>query len=184
MGCRPEYYAEATRAIKEVAGNDMWVLFETNGYALTPHNLTLLKDGGVDAFWLDIKASDPKIYKKLCGTSNQTVLDAIALSYEAGFVLEILTLYIPKWVETDQHTTIAQLVADTDPTIPTTLLAFFPSYKLSQVRPPTIHEMVESAQAMQQQGLVNLRLGNLGVFVKTRQDYEYLTNHLPDVALG
>ncbi len=184
LGCRPEYYAEAARAIKEEAGNDMWVLFETNGYSLTKSNLRILKDGGVDAFWLDIKASDPKIYKTLCGTSNQTVLESIPLSHEAGFTLEILTLYIPKWVETDQHTTIAQLIVETDPTIPTTLLAFFPTYQLSHARPPVLQEMIQSAQAMQDQGLTNLRLGNIGVFVKTQENYEYLASHLSDVSIG
>jgi len=184
LGCRPEYYAEAAHAIKEAAGHNMWVLFETNGYALTEHNLAILKEGGVDAFWLDIKAFDSKTYKKLCGTSNQTVLDSISLSYDAGFILEILTLYIPGWVETDQYTAIAQLIAETDPTIPTTLLAFFPSYQLSHVRPPSVQQMVLSAQAMQQQGLTNLRLGNLGVFLNAQKDYEYLASHLSDVFLG
>ena len=162
----------------------MWVLFETNGYALTEPNLAILKEGGVDAFWLDIKAFDPKIYRNLCGTPNTTVLDSISLSYDAGFVLEILTLFIPGWVETDQHTAIAQLIAETDPTIPTTLLAFFPTYHLSHTQPPSLQEMIQSAQAMQQQGLTNLRLGNIGVFVKTQHDYEYLTTHLPNVSIG
>ncbi len=184
LGCHPEYYAEAAHAIKTAAGNNMWVLFETNGYALTQPNLQILKDGGVDAFWLDIKAHNPKIYKKLCGTSNKTVLDSISLSHDAGFVLEILTLYIPGWVETDQHTAIAQLIAETDPTIPTTLLAFFPTYHLSHEKPPSLQEIVQSAQAMQQQGLTNLRLGNIGVFVKTQYDYEFLTTNLTDISIG
>ncbi len=184
LGCRPEYYAEAAHAIKETAGQNMWVLFETNGYALTKDNLDILKEGSVDAFWLDIKAHDPKIYKQLCGTSNQTVLESVSLSHDAGFVLEILTLYIPGWVETDQHTAIAQLIAETDPTIPTTLLAFFPTYKLSQTRPPTLQEMIQSAQAMQQQGLTNLRLGNIGVFVHRQQDYDTLCSELNDINIG
>ena len=141
LSCRPEYYAEAAHAIKDAAGQNMWVLLETNGYALTDHNLDILKDGGIDAFWLDIKAYDHKIYRKLCGTSNKTVLESVPLSYEAGFVLELLTLYIPGWVETDQHIAIARHIADTNPSIPTTLLAFFPTYKLSEVRPPTLEEM-------------------------------------------
>jgi pyruvate-formate lyase-activating enzyme len=184
LGCRPEYYAEAARAIKEEAGHNMWVLFETNGYALTELNLAILKEGGVDAFWLDIKAFDPKTYKNLCGTPNQTVLNSISLSYDAGFVLEILTLYIPGWVEIDQHAAIAQLIAETDPAIPTTLLAFFPTYHLSHAQSPSLQEMIQSAQAMQQQGLTNLRLGNISVFVKTQHDYEYLTTHLPDISIG
>lgn len=184
LTCRPEYYAEAAHAIKKAAGHDMWVLLETNGYALTKPNLDILKNGGLDAFWLDIKAFDPKIYKKLCGTSNQTVLESVHLSHDEGFVLEILTLYIPGWVGTDQHTAIAQLIADTDPNIPTTLLAFFPSYKLSDIRPPSLQEMIQSVQAMQNQGLKNLRLGNVGVFVKTQKDYELLTCQLDGVSIG
>jgi pyruvate formate lyase activating enzyme len=162
----------------------MCVLLETNGYALTNHNLDILKEGGIDAFWLDIKAYDPKIYKKLCGTSNKTVLESVPLSYEAGFVLELLTLYIPGWVETDQHIAIAQHIAETDPSIPTTLLAFFPTYQLSEVRPPTLEEMMQSAQAMLQQGLTNLRLGNIGVFVKSQQDYDTLSSKLDNVHIG
>ncbi len=184
LACRPEYYAEAASAIKEAAGHDMWVLLETNGYALTKPNLDILKNGGLDAFWLDIKAFDPKIYKKLCGTSNKTVLESVHLTYDAGFVLEILTLYIPGWVGSDQHAAIAQLIADTDPNIPTTLLGFFPSYKLSKTRPPSLQEMIQSVQSMQNQGLKNLSLGNLGVFVKTQQDYEILTSQLTGVSIG
>ncbi len=184
LACQPNYYAEAAHAIKEEAGQNMWVLLETNGYALTNHNLGILKDGGIDSFWLDIKAYDPKIYKNLCGTSNQTVLESIQLSYDAGFVLELLTLYIPGWVETDQHTAIAQHIANTDPSIPTTLLAFFPTYLLSQVHPPTLQEMMQSAQAMQQQGLTNLRLGNIGVFIKTQHDYDTLHSELDKVHIG
>lgn len=184
LGCHPEYYAEAAQRIKAEAGKDMWVLFETNGYTLTPQNLETLQQGGVDAFWLDIKAYDPKVYKRLCGTSNETVLRSVGLSIEAGFVLEVLTLYIPGWVETDQHTAIARHIAQVDPTIPTTLLAFFPTYKLSNNRPPTLHEMIKSAHAMQAAGLTQLRLGNLGVFARTSKDYEILTNRLDDIALG
>jgi pyruvate-formate lyase-activating enzyme len=184
LACQPDYYAEAAQTIKEAAGQNMWVLLETNGYALTTHNLDILKDGGIDAFWLDIKAYDPQIYKKLCGTSNKTVLESIQLSYDADFVLEILTLYIPGWVETDQHTAIAQLIAQTNPSIPTTLLAFFPTYQLSQARPPSLNEMIQSAHAMQEQGLTNLRLGNIGVFVKNQQDYETLKLQLDEIHIG
>lgn len=66
LACNPEFYAESAKEIKEL-GFDLWVLFETNGHGLTPENLDLLKESGVDAFWLDIKAYDREIHKKLTG---------------------------------------------------------------------------------------------------------------------
>jgi len=184
LACHPEYYAQAATRIKEEAGSNLWVLLETNGYALTPANLETMRQGGVDALWLDIKAYDPKTYRKLCGTDNRTVLEAVPKSLDAGFTLEVLTLYIPGWVETDQHAAIARHIASYDPHIPTTLLAFFPAHKLSRTRPPTLQEMVRSCRAMQEAGLTHLRLGNLGVFAKTSQDLETLTDQLPGVAIG
>ena len=79
LTCRPEFYAQAAAKIKKATDNEMWVLIETNGYALTKKNLEILKDGGVDSYWLDIKAYDRKTYQKLCGTPNSTVLSALSL---------------------------------------------------------------------------------------------------------
>ncbi len=168
--CQPEYYAEVSEKIKEATDGNLWVLIETNGYALTHKNLEVLKAGQVDSYWLDIKAFDNKVYKKLCGTSNKTVLESVAHIIELGFTLEVLTLFIPGYVETNQHEQIAQLVVDIDTTIPMTLLAFFPSYKLSNIRSPTFEEMMASHAAMIGRGIRNLRLGNLGVFARTPEE--------------
>ena len=64
---------------------------------------------------------------------------------------------------------IASRPADINPAIPTTLLAFFPSYQLLDHRPPTYNEMLASYQVMKDQGLENMRLGNIGVFAKTEE---------------
>ena len=178
--CKPEFYVEATQKIKEVNSN-LWVLLETNGYGLTPQNLETYAQGGVDAFWLDIKAFSEEIYRKLCGTTNQPILASVPQIIDLGFTLEILTLFIPGLVETDEHLQIARLIAEVDPTIPTTLLAFFPCYELTEAqgyRGPKTEEMVRSFLAMQGEGLVNLRLGNLGVFLQTDQDASYLVENL------
>lgn len=169
--CRPEFYIEATEKIKEVS-MDFWVLLETNGYGLTPKNLDAYAEGGVDAFWLDIKAFTEETYRKLCGTTNDHVLSSVERIVNHGFTLEILTLFIPGLVEIDEHIRIAELIAKTDPDIPTTLLAFFPCYKLlaPDYRSPTAQEMINSYVAMQEAGLNNIRMGNFGVFVKSDQD--------------
>ncbi|MCG3220490.1 MAG: radical SAM protein, partial [Candidatus Heimdallarchaeota archaeon] len=160
--------------------DDFWILLETNGYGLTPQNLEAYAAGGVDAFWLDIKAYSEDIYRELCGTSNEQILDSVQRIIDLGFTLEILTLYIPFFVETDEHEKIAELIVNIDPSIPITLLAFFPSYKLSSplYRAPMVSEMVRSFKKMKEVGVKNLRIGNLGVFVKEREDLEYMESNL------
>lgn len=180
--CQADYYAEAAEKIKDAC--NVWVLIETNGYGLTDENLEVLKAGGVDSFWLDIKAYDERVYHKLCGTTNSHILTSIQRAVDAGFVLEVLMLFIPTWVETDQHQKIAELIAETDPSIPTTLLAFFPEYKLKKVRSPTLQEIVQSFLVMKEAGLKNIRLGNVGVFARTERDLDFLVNLFGEKAIS
>ena len=181
--CCADFYAEATMKIKERCEN-MWVLIETNGYGLTPKNLDLLRDAGVDSFWLDIKAYDEDVYRRLCGTTNRWILKAPEWILERGFVLEVLTLYIPNWVEVDQIVKIAKLIADLDSDIPFTILAFFPAYKLSHLRTPTLMEMVKAYFAVKDVGLKNVKIGNCGVFARTKEDWETLLALVGRDAIG
>lgn len=175
ISCHPAFYAQTATKIKQSSQNRLWVLLETNGYALTRKNLLVLKEGGIDAFWLDIKAFNKQAYQKLCGVpSNTTVLGSLDLMKDLEFIVEVLTLYIPDIVESDQHKQIAKLISEIDPKIPTTLLAFFPSYQLNKHRSPTFKEMLKSYFIMKGEGLINLRLGNIGIFAKTPEEREIL----------
>lgn len=168
--CRPEFYEECTKLIKKEI-DDIWVLIETNGYGLTPENLERLRESGVDSFWLDIKAFDDEIHKKLTGVSNKNILELPYLLKDNDFVFEVLTLYIPGMVEKDQILKIANILRDVDRDIPFTILAFFPSYKLSNLRSPTLYEMI-AAYFSVKPVLNNVRLGNIGTFVNTIEEYE------------
>ena len=177
--CQPDFYVEAAQKIKQHS-NDLWVLLETNGYGLTKQNLDTFAKGSIDSFWLDIKAYSRDVYKRLCGTENAHILESVEEIISREFSLEILTLYIPGLVETDEHVKIAKLIADVDSSIPTTLLAFFPCYKLDvpEYRPPTLEEMATSYIAMKNEGVENLRLGNLGIFIQNDNDMELLHDML------
>lgn len=181
--CQADFYADAAEKIKDTCSN-MWVLIETNGYGLTPGNLDVLASGGVDSFWLDIKAYDEEVYRRLCGTTNKWILEAPERIVDRGFVLEVLTLYIPGWVETSQIVRIAELVRDVDPEIPFTILAFFPAYKLSGARSPKLLEMVDAYFAVKKAGLRKVKLGNCGVFARTQKDWDTLTALVGPEAIG
>ncbi len=86
--------------------------------------------------------------------------------------LEVLSLFIPNWVETDQISKIAQLLARVDDKIPFTILAFFGEYKMKDVPSPNLKQMLDSCNSAREAGLKNVRLGNIGIFVKTEEDYK------------
>lgn len=158
LTCCPEFYAKCTRLIKKQT--DLYVLIETNGFGLTPKNLDILKKAGVDSFRLNMKAFKDTIHKMLTGVSNKFILELPWEIKHMGFVLEVSTLYIPSWVEIDQIEHIAQLLVEVDPRIPFTLLASFPSYKMTE-RSPTYDEMVCAYEVVRNTGLKNVRMGNL-----------------------
>ncbi|MFX0058487.1 MAG: radical SAM protein [Candidatus Hodarchaeota archaeon] len=169
IACQAEFYAEVTRKIKK-RSKSLWILLETNGFGLTPKNLDLLQRSGLDSYWLDIKAFDFDIYKKLCGTSNKTVLNSPKEILKRNFILEILTVFIPNIVEIDQFIKIAELIMELDENIPFHILAFFPQYKLMDCRTPTLTEIIDTFKAVKDVGLKRIKVGNVGIF--TKNDHE------------
>lgn len=183
IACRADFYAQATEKIKTRCWN-MWVLLETNGYGLIPENLDILAQAGLDAFWLDIKAYDEALYRKLCGTTNEWILKAPAEILKRGFTLEVLTLFIPGWVETDQIKRIANLIGQLDENIPFTILAFFPAFLMVDVPRPTLPQMLEAYNAVREVGLKKVKLGNCAVFARTEEDWDRLLATVGQTGIG
>ncbi|MCP2604902.1 radical SAM protein [Candidatus Aminicenantes bacterium AH-873-B07] len=181
--CFVDFYCQTTEEIKKKCKN-MWVLIETNGYGLTPENLDKLKDSGVDSFWLDIKAYNKEIYRKLCGTTNEWILKTPSEILKRDFVLEVLTLFIPGWVEDDQILKISELLFELNPNIPLTILAFFPAYKMENIKSPNLSDMIRIYKKVKEIGLENVKLGNCGVFIKTAQDWDFLLKEIGIKGVG
>ena len=74
---------------------------------------------------------------------------------------------------------IAKIIADIDENVPFTILAYFPEYKLN-ARSPTLMEMVKAYMAVEDVGLKNVKLGNIGVFARTEEDIDLLIGLLGD----
>ena len=53
-------------------------------------------------------------------------------------------------------------------------IAFFPEYQLKDVRSPSLKQMLETYDRVKDLGLENVRLGNIGIFVRTEEDLELL----------
>ncbi len=177
LTCCPDFYAHCAELIK--THSQLWILIETNGYGLTAGNLDILQRHGVDAFWLDIKAWDDQTHHWLTGCTNQQILGLPAEILGRNFVLEVLSLYIPQVVETDQLDKIARHLAAIDTSIPFTILAFFPAHRMQRYRAPNTYEMIAAYHGAKAAGLRNVRLGNTGVFVQTEEDLDLLNRNVP-----
>lgn len=176
LSCRPDFYAQCAELIKD--NTDLWLLIETNGYGLTPDNLDMLRDSGADSFWLDIKAEDSERHQWLTGCDNQWILQLPEEMLKRNFVVEVLSLYIPELVEAEELGRIAGRLAAVDPSIPFTILAFFPEYKMKDFQTPTVENIVRAYENAKAAGLTSIRLGNLGVFAKAVEDYRYLEKYV------
>jgi pyruvate-formate lyase-activating enzyme len=175
LTCCPEFYVQCATLIK--SETRLWTLIETNGYGLTPQNLDLLKEGGVDSLSLDLKAFDETDHKWLTGCFNRNILRLPEEIVKRGFVLEVQSLYIPNLVEMPQLRKIARLICDVSPEIPFTLRAFSPEYQMRRYKAPRASEVAEAFQEIKAVGLRNVRLGNAGVFASTEEE-QYLLKEL------
>ena len=176
LTCCPEFYGEFASLIH--THTQLRVLIETNGLGLTRQHLDYFQDSSVDAFWLDIKAYDVNKHKWLTGCSNQHILKLPEEILERDFTLEVLSLYIPGLVESDELESIALGLKEVDASIPFTILAFFPEYRMKDFKRPTVQEIIETYQRVKDVGLKNIRLGNIGIFVRTEEDQEYFLSHV------
>ena len=60
--------------------------------------------------------------------------------------------------------------ASADEAVPLTILAFFPQYRMTSFRSPTTDEMLDAYAAARDAGLRNVRVGNIGVFARSREE--------------
>lgn len=105
--------------------------FVSNGNA-TPEVLEFLKPF-VSLYKVDLKGFQEKSYREL-GCKLSTVLDTIGRLRAMGFWVEIVTLIIPGFNDSDEELRgIAEFLADISKDIPWHVTAFHPDYKMTDV---------------------------------------------------
>ena len=83
-------------------------------------------------------------------------------------------------MESDELVSKAHSLTAVNASIPFTILAFFPEYRMKAFRSPSVMEMVEAYLRVKTVGLKNIRIGNTGVFVRTKEDQEYLMDNVDE----
>ncbi len=85
----------------------------------------------VDLYKVDLKGFDDKHYRQLGGVLSN-VLDTIVQLKEMGFWVEIVTLIVPGWNDSDAELTgIAKFLAGVSREIPWHVTSFHPDYKMT-----------------------------------------------------
>lgn len=174
--CNTLYYIKTFKLLKRET--NLWIHIETNGYGLTNKNLENLYSAGLDSIWLDMKAYHERTYWELCGTTNKWILELPAEILDYGIVLEVVILFIPKFVEFSDIMMFGQLLSNIDPDIPVTLLAFFPEYLLKGVSEPTYEQMIKAYLILMESGLRRVKIGNVNVFCKSIKDVNRLIQEI------
>lgn len=160
---------ETSKVARENSKNILRICMETNGNA-NPNLLKrfaeiALESGGSIKF--DLKVWDESLSFALSGISNKTTLKNFKMlaeyhkkRLEVPF-LHASTLLIPGYVEEDQVREISKFIAKLDPTIPYSLLAFYPTFLMSDL-PYTPRKVAEKClKISKEQGLEKVRIGNI-----------------------
>jgi len=113
------------------------------------------------AIKIDLKTMQDKQYRSLGGVL-QNILDGIQLAYEFGFWVEIVTLIIPGYNDSEgEMKETAQFIASISKDIPWHVTAFHPDYKMRTPPPTQAATLMRAAQIGEQAGLHYVYAGNL-----------------------
>lgn len=145
------------------------ICWETNGlinpnYLKQAINLALESGGNIK---IDFKAINETIYKALCGASNKPVLKnitKIAEKIEERSEVPLLTastLLVPGYIDEQEVYQIAKFLADLNPEIPYSLLAFYPTYLIDDLPTTSYSHAQKCLQAARKAGLKNVKIGNI-----------------------
>src|SRR5438105_6184125 len=133
--------------------------FVSNGNG-TPQVLEYVRSW-VDLYKVDLKSFDDHHYRQL-GGRLQPILDSIGRLHEMGFWLEIVTLVIPGFNDSnDELTRLAEFLASVSPDIPWHVTAFHKDYKMTDPENTSPETLLRAAAIGKKAGLRYVYAGNL-----------------------
>lgn len=126
----------------------------------TPEVLDYLRPY-LDLFKIDLKGFNDKRYRELGGVL-QNVLDTIKLAYEKGFWVEVVTLVVPDFNDSDSELKqIAEFLVSVSPEIPWHVTAFHPEYKMTDRSATPGKTLLRASEIGKGAGLNYVYAGNL-----------------------
>ena len=149
----------AAAIFKEARALGMLTAFVSNGNA-TPEALRYLRPF-LDGYKVDLKCMNDKSYRRLGGVL-QHVLDAIRLARELGLWVEVVTLVIPGFNDSNEELwEAARYLVSVSPDIPWHVTAFHPDYKMTDPESTPARTLLRAAEIGREAGLRYVYAGNL-----------------------
>lgn len=158
----------ALAAARYLAERGVRICWETNGMM---HSRLLdravehsIRTGGCIKF--DLKAFNENLHRALTGVSNQRTLENFAriarLHSERpeSPLVTASTLLVPDYIDAGQVGKIAAFIAAINPQIPYSLLAFYPTFYMTDLPCTSARQAREAEAAARRAGLVNVHIGN------------------------
>lgn len=161
------------RALDENKDRILRICWETNGsmnQGLLDKMIEIaLLSGGCIKF--DLKAWDENLHQALTGITNKRTLEnfmRVGKKIEERPVPPLLiasTLLVPGYIDEDEIRGIAEFIASINPQIPYSLLAFHPQFHMSDMPLTSKAEALKYLSAAREEGLENVRVGNIHLLV-------------------
>ncbi|MBI4552075.1 MAG: AmmeMemoRadiSam system radical SAM enzyme [Candidatus Latescibacteria bacterium] len=149
----------AVEVFKEAKRHGLVTSYVSNGNG-TEQVIDYLKPW-VDLYKVDLKSFQDRNYRKLGGVL-QNVLDTIQRLYTNGFWVEIVTLIIPGFNDSDEELRdIARFLVDLSPDIPWHVTAFHKDYRMKDPDNTPVATLLRAAGIGHDCGLRYVYPGNL-----------------------
>ncbi len=124
----------------------------------------------VDLYKVDLKSFDDRQYRKL-GGRLQPILDTIRALHARGLWLEIVTLLVPGFNDSEgELQALTSFVASVSPDIPWHVTAFHKDYRMQDPAATTARDLVRAAEIGRRAGLRFVYAGNLPGMVDDLED--------------
>jgi pyruvate formate lyase activating enzyme len=158
----------AVAVFREAKAAGLLTGFVSNGNA-TPEALEYLRPW-TDLYKVDLKSFDDRHYREL-GGRLQPILDSLRLIHGMGFWLEVVTLVVPGFNDTeDELRRMAEFLAGISPDIPWHLTAFHKDYKMTGPDDTPAEALIRAAEIGHAAGLRYVYVGNLPGSVGDREN--------------
>jgi len=156
-------------SMKRAFNRILRICWETNGAAQEPF-LTMMAEkslisGGCIKF--DLKAWDEGLHYALCGVTNEKTLENfktlsnwIPKRPEPPFLIAS-SLLVPGYVDEQEIEAIARYIAELNPEIPYSLLAFYPHFYLNDLPTTARTHALRCKEVAEGQGLSRVHVGNI-----------------------
>lgn len=157
----PTVFAEYMMAVAETAArSELKCIAVTNGYI----SRNVIRDvyRNIHAANVDLKSFEPSFYREYCKGRLEDVMRAIVEMAELGIHLELTTLIIPDLNDRPEvmRAQAAWIRDSIGMDTPLHLTAFFPTHRMTKLRPTSVQTLEDLAQVASEEGLRHVYVGN------------------------